>query len=83
MNYIMLFYLTLKGIFLFIFMTLEYNVTEDGWIEYSGHQYYISDGAMQMEDARKFCKKGHGDLVVINSEAERLFLWKQVIYFLL
>uniref|UniRef100_A0A3P9CY12 Mannose receptor, C type 1b n=1 Tax=Maylandia zebra TaxID=106582 RepID=A0A3P9CY12_9CICH len=29
-------------------------------------------------DARMFCRQRHGDLVSINSEAERIFLWKQV-----
>ena len=33
---------------------------------------------MAMEDARHFCKQRHGDLVTINSEEERVFLWKQV-----
>ncbi|KAG5285389.1 hypothetical protein AALO_G00002830 [Alosa alosa] len=57
----------------------SYNVTEDGWIEFDGHQYYIKKYRMeQMEDAQKICKKGHGDLAVIDSEAERLFLWKQI-----
>lgn len=31
-----------------------------------------------MENARYFCKQRHGDLVTINSEAERVFLWQQV-----
>lgn len=31
-----------------------------------------------MEDARQYCKERHGDLVTINSEAESIFLWKQV-----
>lgn len=33
---------------------------------------------MAMEDARHYCKQHHGDLVTINSEAENIFLWKQV-----
>lgn len=56
----------------------EHNVTEDGWTEFSGHQYYIAVDAQTMDDARKICKEGHGDLVVINSEAERTFLWTLV-----
>lgn len=35
---------------------------------------------MAMEDARHFCQQRHGDLVTINSEAESIFLWKQVIW---
>lgn len=31
-----------------------------------------------MEDARQFCKEKHGDLVSIGSEAENMFLWRQV-----
>ena len=33
---------------------------------------------MAMEDARHYCQQRHADLVIINSEAERIFLWKQV-----
>uniref|UniRef100_A0A8C5CCB1 Mannose receptor, C type 1b n=1 Tax=Gadus morhua TaxID=8049 RepID=A0A8C5CCB1_GADMO len=51
---------------------------EDGWLEWGTSQYYINDRVMAMEDARSHCKKGHGDLVVINSEAENIFLWKMV-----
>ncbi|KAM3850433.1 macrophage mannose receptor 1-like [Diretmus argenteus] len=56
----------------------DYNVTADGWLEWRGNQYYINHRRMAMEDARHYCKQRHGDLVVINSEAENLFLWKQV-----
>uniref|UniRef100_A0A3B4GF48 Macrophage mannose receptor 1-like n=1 Tax=Pundamilia nyererei TaxID=303518 RepID=A0A3B4GF48_9CICH len=56
----------------------EYNTTSDGWLEWNGAQYYINEKAMAMEDARTFCRQRHGDLVSINSEAERIFLWKQV-----
>lgn len=31
-----------------------------------------------MEKARGFCKKNGGDLVVIESESEKNFLWKYV-----
>uniref|UniRef100_A0A3Q2WSD4 Mannose receptor, C type 1b n=1 Tax=Haplochromis burtoni TaxID=8153 RepID=A0A3Q2WSD4_HAPBU len=55
----------------------EYNTTSDGWLEWNGAQYYINEKAMAMEDARTFCRQRHGDLVSINSEAERIFLWKQ------
>lgn len=33
---------------------------------------------MSMEKARGFCKKNGGDLVVIESESEKNFLWKYV-----
>ncbi|KAM3850436.1 macrophage mannose receptor 1-like [Diretmus argenteus] len=56
----------------------NYNVTADGWLEWRGNQYYINQMSMAMEDARHYCKQRHGDLVVINSEAENLFLWKQI-----
>uniref|UniRef100_A0A3B4GEM7 Macrophage mannose receptor 1-like n=1 Tax=Pundamilia nyererei TaxID=303518 RepID=A0A3B4GEM7_9CICH len=56
----------------------EYNTTSDGWLEWNGAQYYINKKAMAMEDARMFCRQRHGDLVSINSEAERIFLWKQI-----
>uniref|UniRef100_UPI003AAC2783 macrophage mannose receptor 1-like n=1 Tax=Centroberyx gerrardi TaxID=166262 RepID=UPI003AAC2783 len=56
----------------------EHNVTADGWLEWRGNQYYINTMPMAMEDARHFCQQRHGDLVVINSEAENVFLWKQI-----
>uniref|UniRef100_A0AAZ1WYV4 Mannose receptor, C type 1b n=1 Tax=Oreochromis aureus TaxID=47969 RepID=A0AAZ1WYV4_OREAU len=55
----------------------KYNTTSDGWLEWNGAQYYINKNLMAMEDARTFCRQRHGDLVSINSEAERIFLWKQ------
>ncbi|XP_053186720.1 macrophage mannose receptor 1-like [Scomber japonicus] len=55
----------------------DVNITSDGWLEWNGNQYYIQEDRQAMEDARKFCQKRHGDLVSINSEAERVFLWKQ------
>ncbi|KAG7228999.1 hypothetical protein INR49_013232 [Caranx melampygus] len=33
---------------------------------------------MAMEDARYFCQQRHGDLVSIDSQAERIFLWQQI-----
>uniref|UniRef100_A0A669B8V2 Mannose receptor, C type 1b n=1 Tax=Oreochromis niloticus TaxID=8128 RepID=A0A669B8V2_ORENI len=59
-------------------VTPAYNTTSDGWLEWNGAQYYINKNEMAMEDARTFCRQRHGDLVFINSEAERIFLWKQV-----
>uniref|UniRef100_A0A7N6ADX3 Mannose receptor, C type 1b n=1 Tax=Anabas testudineus TaxID=64144 RepID=A0A7N6ADX3_ANATE len=52
--------------------------TSDGWLEWNGTQYYIGSRSMAMEDARHFCQQRHGDLVTINSEAESIFLWKQI-----
>ncbi|XP_071402106.1 macrophage mannose receptor 1-like [Centroberyx affinis] len=56
----------------------EHNVTADGWLQWGGNQYYINRILMAMEEARHFCQQRHGDLVVINSEAENVFLWKQI-----
>ncbi|CAL8367040.1 unnamed protein product [Boreogadus saida] len=58
--------------------TKGYIKHEDGWLEWGTSQYYINDRGMAMEDARSHCKKGNGDLVVINSEAENIFLWKMI-----
>lgn len=57
----------------------DYNKTSDGWLEWRGNQYYINKVSMAMEDARSFCQQRHGDLATINSEAENIFLWQQVI----
>ncbi|RXN05781.1 macrophage mannose receptor 1-like protein [Labeo rohita] len=55
-----------------------YNKTEDGWIQFKGSQYYVSHySALAVQDARAFCKKSHGDLVVISDQDERVFLWHQ------
>ncbi|XP_042353789.1 macrophage mannose receptor 1-like isoform X2 [Plectropomus leopardus] len=56
----------------------DYNKTSDGWIEWSGSQYYYNRDVMVMEEARRFCQMKHGDLVTINSEAENVFLWKWI-----
>ncbi|KAM7400359.1 hypothetical protein PAMA_004852 [Pampus argenteus] len=56
----------------------EYNTTSDGWLEWKGNQYYFNRNSIPMENARYFCKQRHSDLVTINSEAECVFLWKQI-----
>ena len=33
---------------------------------------------MAMEEARLYCQKRHSDLITLTSEAESVFLWKQV-----
>ncbi|XP_030635018.1 macrophage mannose receptor 1 [Chanos chanos] len=57
----------------------EYNVTEDGWIQYNGSQYFINQDELSMDEARAYCKQNHGDLVVISGHTERRFLWKQIV----
>uniref|UniRef100_A0A8D0GKR9 C-type lectin domain-containing protein n=1 Tax=Sphenodon punctatus TaxID=8508 RepID=A0A8D0GKR9_SPHPU len=52
-----------------------YTNIEDGWILYDYKQYYFSNTTLPMEKARKICKESSGDLVVINSETERKFLF--------
>ncbi|XP_049454398.1 macrophage mannose receptor 1-like isoform X1 [Epinephelus fuscoguttatus] len=59
-------------------VALDYNKTSDGWLEWKGSQYYFNRDSMAMEDARRFCQQRHGDLVTVNSQAESVFLWKQV-----
>ncbi|NXC92725.1 MRC1 protein, partial [Certhia familiaris] len=58
----------------------EYVVGEDDWIIYKHKEYYFSKQSMSMERARGFCKKNGGDLVVIESETEKNFLWKYIFY---
>uniref|UniRef100_A0A8C3X197 Macrophage mannose receptor 1 n=1 Tax=Catagonus wagneri TaxID=51154 RepID=A0A8C3X197_9CETA len=53
-------------------------VTEDGWVIYKDFQYYFSKEKETMDKAREFCKKNFGDLVSIQSESEKKFLWKYV-----
>ncbi|XP_066536374.1 macrophage mannose receptor 1-like [Hoplias malabaricus] len=54
-----------------------YNKTDDGWIIFKESQYYMGHGPTSVEEGRRFCKHRHGDLVVINDEEERLFVWHQ------
>uniref|UniRef100_W5L4U0 Mannose receptor, C type 1b n=1 Tax=Astyanax mexicanus TaxID=7994 RepID=W5L4U0_ASTMX len=55
-----------------------YNKTDDGWIIFKDHQYYIYNGLyVPMVDGQSFCRQRHGDLVSINDEEERAFLWHQ------
>lgn len=56
----------------------EFNITDDGWIQFNGSQYYINNERLGMEDARASCKKNHSDLVVITGQTERKFIYKQV-----
>ncbi|XP_069770759.1 macrophage mannose receptor 1 [Narcine bancroftii] len=53
--------------------------TEDGWIINGESQYYISRDEMSWDEARQFCKKGFGDLAIISTSSERIFLWKMVL----
>ncbi|XP_073347649.1 macrophage mannose receptor 1-like [Pagrus major] len=56
----------------------DYNVTSDMWLEWNGNQYYFGKSQVSMEEARRSCQNMHGDLVTINSEAESIFIWKQI-----
>uniref|UniRef100_A0A4W3H3C0 Mannose receptor C-type 1 n=1 Tax=Callorhinchus milii TaxID=7868 RepID=A0A4W3H3C0_CALMI len=53
------------------------ETTEDGWIVFHDSQYYINHYSMSWDEARTYCKKQQGDLVIISSASERNFLWKQ------
>ncbi|XP_072544729.1 macrophage mannose receptor 1-like [Salminus brasiliensis] len=56
-----------------------YNKTEDGWIIFKDNQYYISPHSVNsVQDGRRSCKRGHGDLVVFDTEEEWVFLWHQI-----
>lgn len=56
----------------------EFTRIENGWILYNESEYYFSNASSSAERAWEFCKKQHADLVVIESESERQFLWKYV-----
>lgn len=56
----------------------EYKATSDGWILYEDKQYYFSKEHVHMEEARRICQKNFADLVVIENESKRQFLWKYV-----
>lgn len=56
----------------------EYQATNDGWIVYEDKQYYFSKERVHMKEARRICQKNFADLVVIENESKRQFLWKYV-----
>ncbi|NWU97742.1 MRC1 protein, partial [Upupa epops] len=56
-----------------------YEVTDDGWIMQGDKQYFFSTKETSMEIARTFCKNNHGDLVTIENNSERKFLWKYIL----
>ncbi|KAM4552770.1 macrophage mannose receptor 1-like isoform 2-T2 [Odontesthes bonariensis] len=56
----------------------DYNVTDDGWLEWRGKQYFINRMSKSIEEARHFCQQRHGDLASINSRDENMFIWKQI-----
>ncbi|KAM9712648.1 macrophage mannose receptor 1 isoform 1-T1 [Menidia menidia] len=59
-----------------VVVEVVYNTTEDGWLAYNDSHYYINKNALAMEDARAYCSKNFGELVVITGESERKFLWR-------
>lgn len=63
---------------LYYFIPADYNTTYDGWLQWRGNQYFIFRHLNAMEEAREFCRRRNSDLVKIDSEAESVFLWKQV-----
>ncbi|XP_045549731.1 macrophage mannose receptor 1-like [Salmo salar] len=63
---------------LLLLLLLIYNVTEDGWLEFGGSQYFFNTELLAMEGARHYCQQRHGDLVVINGLTENTFLWKKI-----
>ncbi|XP_051465466.1 macrophage mannose receptor 1-like isoform X2 [Apus apus] len=57
---------------------LEYQTTGDGWVIHEDKQYYFSIEHVHMEEARRICQKNFADLVVIEHESKRQFLWQYV-----
>lgn len=56
----------------------HYKIVEDGWISYEGNEYYFHNTTLPWGEARGFCRQHGGDLAVITSEEEQMFLWKYV-----
>lgn len=56
----------------------EYQATDDGWIIHEDKQYYFSKEHVPMEQARRICQKNFADLIVIENERKRQFIWKYV-----
>ncbi|XP_015279234.1 PREDICTED: macrophage mannose receptor 1-like [Gekko japonicus] len=58
----------------------SYKIIEDGWVKYEDNEYYFHNTSLSMGEARRFCKQQSGDLAVITSEKERMFLWKYNVF---
>ncbi|KAM9572882.1 LOW QUALITY PROTEIN: macrophage mannose receptor 1-like [Guaruba guarouba] len=56
----------------------EYQATHDGWIIYEDKQYYFSKECVHIEEAQRICQKKFANLVAIENESERQFLWKYI-----
>ncbi|XP_069504437.1 macrophage mannose receptor 1-like [Ambystoma mexicanum] len=56
----------------------EYETLSDGWIVYQSSHYFFNTKELPMEKAREFCRKGFGDLAVVDGESERKFLWRNI-----
>lgn len=64
--------------FVLHFTFADYSIINGEWLLWKGNQYSFRRRPMSMEEARRLCQQMHSDLVTINSEAESVFLWKQV-----
>uniref|UniRef100_A0A8C5T8B6 C-type lectin domain-containing protein n=1 Tax=Malurus cyaneus samueli TaxID=2593467 RepID=A0A8C5T8B6_9PASS len=56
----------------------NFQLTKDGWLIYENKQYYFSETQAHMEEARRACQKNFADLVVLEKERERRFLWQYI-----
>ncbi|XP_077159614.1 macrophage mannose receptor 1-like [Paroedura picta] len=54
----------------------SYKLIEDGWVKYGDNEYYFSDKMKSFGEARRICRQHSGDVVVITSEKEQMFLFK-------
>ncbi|KAM5158317.1 macrophage mannose receptor 1-like [Mantella aurantiaca] len=58
----------------------EFNLTADGWLIRGDRQYYVAkDAEVAMDRAQNFCRKNSSDLVTINDDDERKFLWRYIL----
>ncbi|KAK9396213.1 macrophage mannose receptor 1 [Crotalus adamanteus] len=58
---------------------INYQFTSDGWVVNGEKQYYFNTNKFPMEEARAFCKRNFGDLLVIEDNTERKFIWKYIL----
>ncbi|XP_039187396.1 macrophage mannose receptor 1-like isoform X1 [Crotalus tigris] len=58
---------------------INYQFTSDGWVVNGDKQYYFNTNKFPMEEARAFCKRNFGDLLVIEDNTERKFIWKYIL----
>ena len=58
----------------FLRMRIPVGAVENVWHSWSGHEYLFDSAKRDWASAQLQCQAQHGDLAVINTDAEQIFL---------